>query len=120
MSLFPRLEPLLPLVTAPAQYLGGETNSIVRDHASARCKVALAFPDTYKIGMSHLGLQILYGLLNREPGVLAERVFAPWADMERKMRENGIPLFALESKRPVRDFDILGFSLQYELSFTNV
>lgn len=120
MSLFSRIEPILPLVTTPAQYIGGEVNSIVKDHAKARVTVALAFPDTYKIGMSHLGLQILYGLLNREPSIAAERVFAPWSDMEARMRAAGVPLFSMETKTPVRAFDILGFSLQYELSFTNV
>ncbi|KAF0241314.1 MAG: radical SAM [Planctomycetota bacterium] len=120
MSLFPLLDPLLPLVKAPAQYIGGEMNSVVKDHAKVAVKVALAFPDTYKIGMSHLGLQILYGLVNREPDMLAERVFAPWSDMEARMRGAGVPLFSLETKTPVRAFDILGFSLQYELSFTNV
>jgi radical SAM family uncharacterized protein len=120
MSLWSKLEPLLPSVQTPAQYLGGETNQIRKDHGAARARIALAFPDTYRIGMSHLGLQILYGMINREPDLLAERVFAPWSDLEAKMRENRIPLFALESHRPVRDFDVLGFSLQYELSFTNV
>jgi radical SAM family uncharacterized protein len=120
MSLFSRIEPLLPLVTAPAQYTGGEINSIVKDPSTVGVKVALAFPDTYRIGMSHLGLAILYGLVNREPDMLAERVFAPWTDMEARMRERGVPLFSLETKTPVRDFDIVGFSLQYELSFTNL
>ena len=120
MSLWPRIEPFLASVKTPAQYIGGETNCIVKDHASARVRVALSFPDTYAIGMSHLGLQILYGLVNREPAMLCERVFAPWYDMEEKMREHGIPLFSLESHTPAREFDILGFSLQYELAFTNV
>ncbi|MCE9581281.1 MAG: TIGR03960 family B12-binding radical SAM protein [Planctomycetes bacterium] len=119
-SLRSRLDSILPLVQSPAQYIGGEVNSITKDHASARVKVALCFPDAYKIGMSHLGLQILYGLLNREPGIVAERVFAPWMEMEARMRESGVPLFSLETRTPIRDFDILGFSLQYELSFTNV
>ncbi|MCC6738474.1 MAG: TIGR03960 family B12-binding radical SAM protein [Planctomycetia bacterium] len=120
MSLLPRIEPLLPHVQAPAQYIGGEVNAVVKDPALVKVRVALAFPDTYKIGMSHLGLQILYGLLNREPGIAAERVFAPWTDMEARMRAAGVPLYSMETKSPVRDFDILGFSLQYELSFTNV
>lgn len=120
MSLYPRIEPFLASVKAPAQYVGGEINAVVKDHAAARVRVAMCFPDTYEIGMSHLGVQILYGLLNREPGMLCERVFAPWSDMEAKMRERGIPLFSLETHTPVRDFDVLGFSLQYEMCFTNV
>ncbi|NUN50628.1 MAG: TIGR03960 family B12-binding radical SAM protein [Candidatus Brocadiae bacterium] len=120
MSLWPSIEPLLLNVQAPAQYTGGEVNSIRKATGSVRARVALAFPDTYKIGMSHLGLAILYGLLNREPDLAAERVFAPWTDMEERMRAAGVPLYSLESKSPVREFDVLGFSLQYELSFTNV
>jgi len=115
-----RLDNILPRVTRPARYTGGEWNSVVKDWDATEIKVAVSYPDTYEIGMSNLGLAIIYDLLNRQPDVLAERVFAPWVDMEEVMRREGIPLFSLESKRPVRDFDILGFSLGYELTYSNL
>lgn len=114
------IEALLPFVSKPSRYMGGEINSIKKDWKKCRLTFALAFPDTYEIGMSHLGLQILYSILNNEPGIAAERFYAPWPDMESLMRENGIPLASLESSIPLREFDIAGFSLQYELSYTNV
>jgi radical SAM family uncharacterized protein len=114
------LDGILYKVTRPARYTGGEWNSVVKDWESAQIRVALSYPDLYEIGMSNLGLAIIYDLLNKQPSVLAERVFAPWADMEAEMRHKQIPLFTLESKRPVKDFDILGFSLGYELTYTNV
>ena len=86
----------------------------------ASLRVALAYPDVYEVGQSHLGLRVLYGLLNREREVLAERVFSPWPDMEAAMRAREIPLFSLESRRPVREFDIFGITLQYELTYTNI
>ncbi len=115
-----KLERILPLTSSPGQYIGGEVNSVTKDPRTVDVSVALAFPDTYAIGMSHLGLQVLYSILNNRPDTAAERVFAPWIDMERLMRDNGVPLFSLESRRPVRDFDIVGFSLQYEMCFTTV
>ncbi|MEA1958875.1 MAG: TIGR03960 family B12-binding radical SAM protein, partial [Chloroflexota bacterium] len=114
------LDSILPSVTKPARYTGGEWNSIVNDWETIDVKLALAYPDLYEIGMSNLGLSILYHLANREPYALAERVFAPWVDMEGEMRRSSIPLFSLESRRPIRDFDIVGFSLGYELTYTNV
>lgn len=114
------VEKFLPLVSKPARYVGGEVNSICKDWSACRVRMALAFPDTYEIGMSHLGLKIIYHIINGEPSYLAERVFAPWFDMEKQMRERGIPLYSLESFRPVRKFDIVGFSLQYEMTYTNV
>jgi len=111
---------LLLSVMKPARYIGGELGSVVKDHSSVDVSVCLCFPDTYEIGMSHLGLRILYDLLNRRPDCAAERVFSPWVDMEDRLRSGGIPLFSLETKTPVKDFDIFGFSIQYELSFTNV
>ncbi|MHB0913762.1 MAG: TIGR03960 family B12-binding radical SAM protein [Armatimonadota bacterium] len=114
------LDTILPRVTKPARYTGGEWNSVSKDHGSVGVKFALAFPDTYEIGMSNLGLRILYHILNKREDTVAERVFAPWVDMEAEMRQHGLSLFALESRRPVREFDILGFSLGYELSYTNV
>lgn len=114
------IEELLPLVEKPGRYTGGEINSIKKDRGKCRLTFALAFPDIYEIGMSHLGLQILYSILNSEPEIAAERVYAPWPDMESLMRENGVPLASLESSTPLSGFDIVGFSLQYELSYTNV
>ncbi len=114
------IEGLLRSVTKPARYAGGEWNSIVKDWESADVRIALSYPDVYEIGMSNLGLAVIYDVLNRQEGVLAERVFAPWVDMEVSMRGSGLPLFTLESRHAVRDFDVLGFSLGYELTYTNV
>jgi len=113
------LERILPWVEKPARYTGGEWNSVAKHWDSTPTRVALAFPDIYEIGMSNLGLAILYDILNREEGILAERVYAPWVDMERAMRLEGMPLFSLESRRPLGDFDIIGFSLPYEQLYTN-
>jgi radical SAM family uncharacterized protein len=115
-----KIDQILPVVQKPARYAGGEWNAVHKEWESVDVRVAFAFPDVYEVGMSYLGLQILYGIVNNRPDALMERVFAPWTDMEEKMREHGIPLFALESRRPVRDFDILAFTLQYELSFSNL
>ncbi len=111
---------ILQSVEKPARYTGGELNSVVKDPAKAEIRFAFCFPDVYEVGMSHLGLRILYGLLNERDDTYCERVFAPWTDMEAKMRENGIPLFSLETRSPVSDFDIVGFTLQYEMSYTNL
>lgn len=111
---------VLPHVKEPASYIGGEWNQVNKDHAAVDLKVCLAFPDTYAIGMSHTGLHILYGTINRRPDAVAERVFAPWPDMAQMLRARGLPLYSLESFTPLCEFDILGFSLQYEMSFTNV
>jgi radical SAM family uncharacterized protein len=117
-----QLDRILATVQKPARYVGGEFNSVVKDWADPKIltKVVLIFPDVYDLGMSNLGLAILYDLLNRREDVLAERVYAPWPDMETKMREVGLPLYALESRRELRDFDLLGFSLPYEQLYTNV
>jgi len=114
------LDRILPTVAKPGRYSGHEWNSVRKDWAQVKVRVALAYPDVYEVGMSNLGLAILYDLLNQQPDVLAERVYAPWLDMEQAMRQAGLPLFSLESRRPIRDFDILGFSLQYELNYSNV
>ena len=111
---------ILPRVKTPGQYAGGERNVVVKDHASVDLKVALAFPDTYAIGMSHLGLQILYKMLNDREDIVAERVFAPWMDMEDELRKRDLPLFSLETFTPLGEFDVIGFSMQYELCFTNM
>jgi radical SAM family uncharacterized protein len=120
IQLWPAVERLLLDVQAPSQYIGTEKHSVHKDLSQAAVTVALAFPDAYTIGMSHLGLQILYGILNGIPDVAAERVFAPWLDMEAEMRKAGVPLFSLESHAPVKSFDVVGFSLQDEMSYTNV
>jgi len=115
-----KLERILPTVRKPGRYVGGEYNSIVKDWDEVRTCVCLAFPDIYDLGMSNLGLAILYDLLNALPGVLAERAYLPWVDMLAAMREAHIPLYSLENKRPLADFDILGFSLPSEQLYTNL
>ena len=107
-------------VQKPARYTGGEYNSIIKDHSTVDVTMALGFPDVYEVAMSHLGIKILYGLVNRREDAVAERVFAPWHDMEEEMRKRNIPLFSLETRTPIKDFDVLGFTLQYEMSFTNI
>jgi radical SAM family uncharacterized protein/radical SAM-linked protein len=111
---------LLPFVSRPSRYLGNEVNSLHKDSEKVGLKFALAFPDAYEVGMSHLGLQILYSILNSRDDIVCERVFAPWIDMEAILRSKGLPLVSLESRFPLRNFDVIGFSLQYELSFSNV
>jgi len=115
-----QLDNILYQVGKPARYTGGEWNSIVKDWDRTPIKFALSYPDLYDIGMSNMAVPILYEILNNLPDVLAERVYAPWKDMESALRSAGLPLYALESKRPLKDFDILGFSLGYELCYTNV
>ena len=107
-------------IQKPARYIGGEWNSVVKDHDSVDVKVALAFPDVYEVAMSHLGLKIIYSVLNRREDTLAERVYAPWVDMEGMMREKHIPLYTLESKCPVKDFDVFGFTMPFEMCYTNI
>ena len=114
------IEKLLAKVQKPGRYVGGEQNSVVKDKEKVKTRFAFCFPDTYEIGMSHLGMKILYGLFNQREDIWCERVFAPWLDMEALMRENGLRLYGLESGDPLCDFDFVGFTLQYELSFTNV
>ena len=114
------LHRILPQVQKPARYVGGEYNQIVKDKRDVDVRVAFCFPDTYEIGMSNIGMRILYGLMNELPGVWCERVFAPWGDMEEKMREHAIPLYALESHDPVRAFDLIAFTIGYEMSYTNI
>ncbi|MFZ4713985.1 MAG: TIGR03960 family B12-binding radical SAM protein [Bacteriovoracaceae bacterium] len=110
----------LDTVEKPARYIGGEHFLVQKDWSKVLAKVALCFPDVYEIGMSHLGFKILYDELNREESILAERVFTPWIDMEKKLREHNLPLVTLENFKPLNQFDILGFSLQYEMSYTNI
>lgn len=111
---------ILPLVQKPGRYTGGELNSVMKDKTKVDLRYAFCFPDSYEIGMSHLGIKILYSAANQRDDVWCERVFAPWHDMEKEMRERNLPLFALESGDPLSEFDLIGFTLQYELSYTNV
>lgn len=112
-----RLERILPRVQKPARYVGGEYNAVKKDPARVDTRIAFCFPDTYEIGMSNLGMRILYGVMNNMEGVWCQRVFAPWGDMEEEMRRAGMPLFALESGQPITDFDIVAFSVGYEMAF---
>ncbi len=114
------LRRILPSVQKPARYVGGEYGQIVKDKSDVRLRVAFCFPDTYEIGMSNVGMRILYGVMNRMDGVWCERVFAPWGDMEYAMRKAELPLWALESGDPVRDFDMVAFTIGYEMSYTNI
>jgi radical SAM family uncharacterized protein len=113
------VEKILPTVQKPGRYTGGEVNQIVKDWKTTPIRVALAFPDIYDLGMANLGLAILYDILNKQPDVLAERVYAPWTDMETAMRQESVPLYSLESFHPLSEFDIIGFSLPYETLYTN-
>jgi radical SAM family uncharacterized protein/radical SAM-linked protein len=115
-----RLEMALRTVEKPGRYIGGEWNEIRKNARGARTRVALVFPEAYEIGMSYLGQKILYDLLNARPDILAERVFAPWPDFEKSLRAAGLPLYSLENKIPLRDFDVVGFSLLYELNYSNI
>ena len=114
------LQKILPTVQKPARYTGGEYNEIIKNKEDVRIRVAFCFPDTYEIGMSNVGMRILYGAMNEMDGVWCERVFAPWADMEQAMIDNNLPLWALESQDPVKDFDMIAFTLGYEMCYTNV
>ena len=111
---------IMQSIEKPARYTGGELNSIRKEHSSVDIRFAFCFPDVYEVGMSHLGMRILYHLLNERTDTCCERVFAPWPDMEAMMRKNGIPLFSLESREPIGSFDFIGFTLQYEMSYTNI
>lgn len=114
------IDSILPLVRKPGRYIGGELHAARPDHAAVDLAFALVFPDLYEIGMSHQGLQILYHLLNREPGLAAERCFCPDTDMEEQLRRHQLPLFSLESRRPLAEFDVIGITLPYELCYTNI
>ena len=114
------LQRILPTVQKPARYTGGEYNEVQKDPASVRVQIAYCFPDTYEIGMSNVGMRILYGVMNRMEGVWCQRAFAPWGDMEEAMRRHDLPLWALESQKPVKDFDMIAFTIGYEMSYTNI
>ena len=115
-----RLKRILPRVQKPARYTGGEYNEIIKDKADVRLRMAFCFPDVYEIGMSNLGMRVLYGVINNEADIWCERVFAPWGDMADEMRREGISLYALESGDPVSEFDVLGFSIGYEMAYCTV
>ena len=114
------LQRILPTVQKPARYTGGEYNEIKKDLSQVRIRVAFCFPDTYEIGMSNVGMRILYGVMNQMEGVWCECVFAPWGDMEAEMRTHGLPLWALESQQPVKDFDMIAFTIGYEMAYSNI
>ncbi|MBQ7330716.1 MAG: TIGR03960 family B12-binding radical SAM protein [Oscillospiraceae bacterium] len=114
------LKRILPTVQKPARYTGGEYNEIKKDLSQVRVRVAFCFPDTYEIGMSNVGMRILYGLMNEMEGVWCERVFTPWADMQQAMQQNDLPLWALESQSPVKDFDMVAFTIGYEMCYSNI
>ena len=111
---------ILPTVQKPARYTGGEYNEVKKDPESVRVNIAFCFPDTYELGMSNLGIRILYGVMNEMDGVWCQRVFAPWPDMEEAMRKHDLPLWALESQQPVKEFDMIAFSIGYEMSYSNI
>ena len=107
-------------IEKPARYIGGEVNSVMKDPEKVKTRFAMCFPDVYEIGMSHLGIQILYDMFNSWDDVWCERVYSPWVDLDKIMWERHIPLFALESQDPVKDFDFLGITIQYEMCYTNI
>ena len=111
---------ILTSVQKPARYTGGEWGEVKKELSDVRVRVAFCFPDTYEIGMSNLGMRILYGVMNGMEGVWCERVFAPWGDMEAEMRRHGLPLWALESQDPVQDFDMIAFTIGYEMAYSNI
>ena len=114
------LQRILPTVQKPARYTGGEFNEIKKNPMEVRVNIAFCFPDTYEIGMSNVGMRILYGVMNEMDGVWCQRVFAPWGDMEQAMRQHDLPLWALESQKPVKDFDMIAFTIGYEMSYSNI
>ncbi len=113
-------EEVLLSVEKPARYIGAEYNSVMKNAAEVKVRFVMCFPDVYEIGMSYLGIQIIYDMLNKRPDVWCERVYSPWPDLDRVLREKKLPLFSLESQEPVKRADILGFTLQYEMCYTNV
>jgi radical SAM superfamily enzyme YgiQ (UPF0313 family) len=119
-SIFPQLEPLLPLVRKPVQYVGGEVNSTVKAWDEADVRWALFYPDAYEVGLPNQGIAILYEVLNEQPGVLAERTYSVWPDLEKLMRARGVPQFTVDAHRPVSAFDVLGVSFSTELGYTNL
>src|SRR5215813_509223 len=120
VSVYPQLEPLLPLVSKPIQYVGGELGAVVKDWDATAVRWALMYPDAYEVGLPNQGVMILYEVLNERPDVLAERTYAVWPDLEALMRKHGVPQFTVDSHRPVAAFDVLGVSFATELGYTNL
>ena len=120
MSKLALRDEILLQVEKPARYIGNEVNAVIKDKSQVDVRVAMCFPDVYEIGMSHLGIQILYDMFNKFDDVWCERVYSPWVDLDKKMREESIPLFALESQEPVKDMDFLAITIQYEMCYTNI
>ncbi len=115
-----QIDRLLDQVSKPARYMGGEMNSVIKDHTKVALRYVFGFPDVYEVGMSHVGSRILYDIINRQEDALCERVFMPWVDMADLMRQEGVPLFSIETRTPVREFDMFGITLQYEMSYSNI
>ena len=111
---------ILMKVEKPARYIGNELNSVVKDKDAVDVRIAMCFPDVYEIGMSHLGIQILYDMFNRREDTWCERVYSPWPDLHNIMKEENIPLFGLESQEPIKEVDFLGITIQYEMCYTNI
>jgi len=111
---------ILLSIEKPARYIGNEVNMVRKDTDSVDIRFGMCFPDVYEIGMSHLGMQILYDMFNRREDIYCERIFSPWTDLDKIMREKKIPLFALESQDPIKEFDFIGITLQYEMCYTNI
>lgn len=120
MNLSDRIESLFLKIQKPVRYMGGEYGAVMKNPEEVDVRYAFLFPDTYEVGMSHLGMRILYHIINKREDTWCERVFTPWVDMSEEMRKEGVPLFSLESRTPIKDFDLLGITLQYEMSFTNI
>ena len=120
MNLSDRIDELMPLVQKPSRYIGNEYNSVIKDPEKVDVRYAFLFPDVYEIGMSHLGMKILYHTLNKRDDCWCERVFTPWPDMMKLMEQNDVLLFSQESRTPVKSFDLLGITLMYEMSYTNI
>jgi hypothetical protein len=115
-----KIDRVLPTVQKPGRYTGGELNQVNKNWEMVKTHIALVFPDIYDVGMSNMGISILYDQINKRSDSLAERCFAPWTDMELAIRKNGIPIYSLESKQPLKEFDIIGFSIPYETLYTNI
>lgn len=120
MSKLALSDEILLTIEKPARYIGNEVNSVRKDPSKVDIRFCMCFPDVYEIGMSHLGIQILYDMFNRREDIYCERVYSPWTDLDKVMREKKIPLFALESQDPIKDFDFLGITIQYEMCYTNI
>ena len=120
MNYHDKIEAMLEKVQKAPRYTGGEMNTTIKPWEDTKLHFAFCFPDTYEVGMSHLGMKILYGAINAQPDMLCERVFMPWVDMKALMEQENVPLFSMENRRALNEFEVVGFTLQYEMSYTNV